>query len=315
MRLFGIVLVLAICVSCEKSTLPDEPPKPDPVLALDLPQVTAGYDRFDSAPLTLTAGETAIVVDGTSIVPLRDGAVDPSELEGGAYGIKIRRLTAFIKNAVVALKADRAAVLFDRDYPYKLLVSVLFSMKADNTGLRRFDFVAKANGALVSIPIILPDRARAGVAGGRRTPGSDLGAQIEEVRIGRGSGTPSGGNEPVEDLRPQPHPDDMPLGLFVSITKDRMIVWSITGLEGTLRDPRHVYKPDATGMTKLTADLTSIVERRWGGRPRPPDTTSIVIQADGATTVQTVAEVFGAVRKDAKGRDLFPDIQLAMGFE
>ena len=312
MRLSWIVLVIAICVSCEKSTLPDEPPKPDPRLALDLPQVTTGYDRFDSAPLTLTAGETAIVVDGTSIVSLRNGVVDPSELDGGAQGRKISKLNRYIKNAVVQTKADRAAVLFDRDYTYMLLINVIFSMKADDTGLRRYDFVAKANGALVSIPIVLPEKSRPGVRVGGHDPSRDLARQIGKLTDEQA--VPVGGDLD-EDIRPAPHPDDMPLGLFVSIMKDRMILWSLTALEGTLRDPQYVYRPDAAGMKKLNADLTSIAERRWGGRPRPPSTTEIVIQADAATKLQTIAEVFGAVRKDAKGRDLFPEIQLAMGFE
>src|SRR2546429_133517 len=33
---------------------------------------------------------------------------------------------------------------------------------------------------------------------------------------------------------PTPNPDDQPLKLMVSVTRDRMILWSISGLEGTL---------------------------------------------------------------------------------
>src|SRR5438132_644036 len=36
---------------------------------------------------------------------------------------------------------------------------------------------------------------------------------------------------------PNENPDDQPLKLVVSVAKDKLVVWSVTGLEGTLTDP------------------------------------------------------------------------------
>ena len=38
--------------------------------------------------------------------------------------------------------------------------------------------------------------------------------------------------------QPQTNPDDQPLKMIVSITRDRMVLWSICGLEGTLTQPK-----------------------------------------------------------------------------
>src|SRR5947208_11689723 len=38
--------------------------------------------------------------------------------------------------------------------------------------------------------------------------------------------------------QPQQNPDDQPLKLVVSVTRDRVILWSISGLEGTLQAPK-----------------------------------------------------------------------------
>src|SRR5690242_20396827 len=39
----------------------------------------------------------------------------------------------------------------------------------------------------------------------------------------------------------QANPDDQPLKLVVSVTRDRMILWSISGLEGTLQQPKATF--------------------------------------------------------------------------
>src|SRR5215510_3552413 len=41
---------------------------------------------------------------------------------------------------------------------------------------------------------------------------------------------------------PATNPDEQPLKLVVSITRDRMILWSISGLEGTLNAPKQVFQ-------------------------------------------------------------------------
>ncbi|MBA2542403.1 MAG: hypothetical protein H0V17_22365, partial [Deltaproteobacteria bacterium] len=127
--------------------------------------------------------------------------------------------------------------------------------------------------------------------------------------------------EPSPDVTPDgpqsgAPPDDQPLGMFVSIMKTEMIVWSVSGLEGTLREPLRSYKlPDPDATRRLTDDLTYVVKKRWERKPRPPASLSIVVMADAATPMQWIAEVLGAVRKTKTGDDLFPDIQLSSGFE
>lgn len=46
---------------------------------------------------------------------------------------------------------------------------------------------------------------------------------------------------------PETPPDEQPLKLFVSITRDNMVLWSVSGLEGTLREPKPGYVYPRTG--------------------------------------------------------------------
>src|SRR6185295_5141884 len=41
--------------------------------------------------------------------------------------------------------------------------------------------------------------------------------------------------------QPQTNPDDQPLKLVVSVTRDRVLLWSISGLEGTLQAPKMTF--------------------------------------------------------------------------
>ena len=114
---------------------------------------------------------------------------------------------------------------------------------------------------------------------------------------------------------PDSHPEDQPLGMIVSITKTSVIVWSVSGLEGTLKAPRRVVAIGPTAVAEVNRELAEIVKRRWGGKVRRPETREIIVQADHATPMQTVAELLGAVRVTADGVELFPDVVLAGGFE
>jgi hypothetical protein len=63
------LLVLVACGNSGSSSVPEplktDPPKTNPRLAFDLPQASAGYEPLTHAPLTLIAGDTAIVIDGS----------------------------------------------------------------------------------------------------------------------------------------------------------------------------------------------------------------------------------------------------------
>ncbi len=133
----------------------------------------------------------------------------------------------------------------------------------------------------------------------------------------------------------QTNPDDQPLKLVVSITKDRMLLWSISGLEGTLQAPKAAFlrtghdgdscdgnymcegnycssetekcAPTPPGMPasvptpvfdyhKLSEALFEIANRRYAGKPRKQDTYQIILMADGAIPYNTIASVMAAMR-------------------
>jgi hypothetical protein len=112
-------------------------------------------------------------------------------------------------------------------------------------------------------------------------------------------------------------PDKMPIGLVVAMPKDKLLVWSISGMEGTLQAPLLAADlADPTAMKRLNAVLVDIVKRRWEGKDRPPATQTIVLMADDATTMQAIADVLVAVRTTVDGgTPLFPDVHLSRGFE
>jgi biopolymer transport protein TolR len=133
----------------------------------------------------------------------------------------------------------------------------------------------------------------------------------------------------------QQNPDDQPLKLFVTITRDKMILWSISGLEGTLDAPKAVFQhtghdgdscdgsymcennlcdaekqkcvPPRAGDTPsppapvfdyraLSNALDEIATRRYNGKQRKRDTYQITLQADGSIPYNTIASVMAAMR-------------------
>jgi biopolymer transport protein ExbD len=129
------------------------------------------------------------------------------------------------------------------------------------------------------------------------------------------------------------NPDEQPLKLVVSITRDRMILWSISGLEGSLQAPKATFprtgrdgeacdggymcesnycKPGAQvcapnpmpdvmplpvfDYRALSNALYEIANRRYTGKQRKADTYQIILMADGATPYSTIASVMSAMR-------------------
>jgi biopolymer transport protein ExbD len=132
------------------------------------------------------------------------------------------------------------------------------------------------------------------------------------------------------------NPDEQPLKLFVSVKRDEMILWSATGLEGTLSQPKQGYSFKRTGRDgdpcdggymcetnycnsqsnppvcapspakedlapvfeyrKLNDALFEIANRRYAGKVRKPDTYAIVLQADGAIPYSTIVSIMAAMR-------------------
>jgi biopolymer transport protein ExbD len=127
---------------------------------------------------------------------------------------------------------------------------------------------------------------------------------------------------------PPANPDDQPLKLVVTITRQEIALWSITGLEGTLHEP-HVKFPrtgrlgeacDGTYMCESNAcennvciasrdlptpvynyraisdSLFEIANRRYTGKARKSETYQIFLMADGSTPYGTIVSVMAAMR-------------------
>ena len=109
----------------------------------------------------------------------------------------------------------------------------------------------------------------------------------------------------VSPTEPAKNPDEKPLQLIVSTTKQGMLLWSISGLEGTLEAPkarinRLSTKPDeapAYDYKTLNDALYEIAARRWKGKIRSLDTYEIILQADPDIPYETIVHILDAVRR------------------
>src|SRR4051794_22520455 len=129
---------------------------------------------------------------------------------------------------------------------------------------------------------------------------------------------------------PSTTPDEQPLKLVVSITRDRAILWSISGLEGTLNEPKAVFQRtgrdgdacDGPYMCEsnscdaatqkcvpsrdepapvfdyraINSAMFEIANRRYAGKLRKPETYQAILMADGAIPYSTIVAVMGAMR-------------------
>jgi biopolymer transport protein ExbD len=132
--------------------------------------------------------------------------------------------------------------------------------------------------------------------------------------------------------QPSTNPDDQPLGLYVTIDRNGMTLWSVSKLEGTLKDAaeRGQVYARITGTTgkpcegaymcesnacgngtcvsssdtpqpvydyrKLNDKLFEIANRRYAGKQRKIDTYNIVLQADGSTPYSVITAAMTAMR-------------------
>ncbi len=133
---------------------------------------------------------------------------------------------------------------------------------------------------------------------------------------------------PAAPVQPSTNPDDQPLGLFVTIKNDEMLLWSLSRLEGTLDAPKAVFRRtgkdgevcDGNYMCESNActegkcvpsrdepqpvfdyralnnALIEIVTRRYAGKQRKADSYRIILQADGAIPYSTITSVMAAMR-------------------
>jgi biopolymer transport protein ExbD len=240
---------------------------------VDLAVSSRALERVPDGWPTIVATKTGIVVEGKAIVAIANGDVDPAEKEGGALGIKIPRLTQFI-TALGEVNRKRGLPPLDA-------ANVVIDQSLPYRLAIEILFSAKS----------APMKHFALVAKDPKGLGGVPLTLPDKVAAGQ---KPTG-------LKP-----------VVAITKDKLILWSISGLEGTLQAPKLTV---ARGQAdKLTPALAEIVKRRFKGKRDGADR-EILVMADGNMPMKDVMAVMFAVRTAADGSELFPDIQLSSGFE
>ena len=159
--------------------------------------------------------------------------------------------------------------------------------------------------------------------------------------------------EAVSDTEPDEDPDEASLDLVISVTGSQLIVWSTSGMVGTIEEPHAVIprtNEDEDGVAptydygSLNEVLYEVAAHRWAGEERDRDTYEVILQADGDIPYETIVRVMDNVRRrlpdegfpaeadGAEGPDplvipedgaeydpdrhpLFPDIVFSMGFE
>lgn len=132
----------------------------------------------------------------------------------------------------------------------------------------------------------------------------------------------------------QQNPDDQPLKMVVSVTKDKLLLWSITGIEGTLAQPKVAFPrtghdgdscdgpymcesgycgptlkcgPSPAGTFApvptpvfdyrgLSNALYEIANRHYNGKIRKLETYQIILMADGSIPYATIASTMAAMR-------------------
>lgn len=123
----------------------------------------------------------------------------------------------------------------------------------------------------------------------------------------------------VSAADPAKKPDEQPLQLVVSVTKKRVLLWSISGLEGTLQQPKLEIPAGAAGsnpdlpvfdLQRLNDSLFEIAGRRYTGSARPTDTYEIILQVDGDIPYDTVVGVMDHLRRRVTGDPKLPPVTM-----
>lgn len=108
----------------------------------------------------------------------------------------------------------------------------------------------------------------------------------------------------MADQDPAEEPNDKPLQLVISVTRTEMVVWSVTGMEGTLQEPkaripRLGEEKDGApryDYAQLNRVLHEIASRRWKGKLRKLPTFQAVLQPEGSIPYATIIAVMDAMR-------------------
>ena len=110
-------------------------------------------EELPEKAVTLTIARESILVEGRTVVGVKNGAVDASEKKDGALGMQIPKLSRFlgamrtsfdqdlVKKGQQPSKVPELLIIADRSTPYKLLFEVIVSSRSDDAGYRRFRLI------------------------------------------------------------------------------------------------------------------------------------------------------------------------------
>jgi biopolymer transport protein TolR len=127
--------------------------------------------------------------------------------------------------------------------------------------------------------------------------------------------------ESTAGLQQQPSPtDEPPVQLVVAVTKPEILVFSISGQEGTLQTPKVKIPASKPGLqydySKLTDASAEIVKRRWPDKnTRPDNSMEVILMADAEIPYSAIVDTMDALRQHADGTILFPDILFSTGIQ
>ncbi|GAB4563318.1 MAG: hypothetical protein Tsb0020_12370 [Haliangiales bacterium] len=120
--------------------------------SVELPSSVSQEEMPEASSIIIVSPE-AISVEDQQVVPVRNGAVDPSWKEDGQYGLAIPRLTRFLAAWRQSNEAEMLAkgqplpelpelmIIADRRTPYRLLYEVIYSARQKEAGYKRFRLI------------------------------------------------------------------------------------------------------------------------------------------------------------------------------
>lgn len=115
-------------------------------------------------------------------------------------------------------------------------------------------------------------------------------------------------------------PAEPPIQLVVAVTKPEILVFSLSGQEGTLQAPKTKIAARKPGedydYSKISETAVEIVKRRWPDKEaRPEGSTEVILMADPEIPYHVVVGVMDALRQQADGTILFPDVLFSTGIQ
>lgn len=244
----------------------------------------AGTVEVEPTMPVVAASMGEVTLDCRLIVLLANGGFAPEVLEGGAQGMQVRRLTEALAHPASSTGVLTLSV--DHRLPFETFMRLLYSAKSSPARWTRFAVITQSQDRLVALPLTLPDPRP-----GHRQPAL------------------FGDNHSIP-------PTDQPLRMVVAATRTEIVVWSFSGLEGSLQAPKlRVARTDTQALARLSSTLAELVQRRWADGPRPDTSREIVLMADATLPMQSIAELVATLRASSTGAILFPDVLLSSSFE